>query len=215
MCQKIKKILITVAHFPEIKDFWGNLHSEGRIFSGKPVTVTSFNKDITVVIGGNGYKKGLSQFSEIIKNLSPTDLILNVGAAGSLESGFDPGECFIPDKFVYDDEEENSNAPQLLEKKCPPLVLNILKDRGFSFKSGTLVTVKEPVESSKSVEKLRSLYDASAVDMEAFYLAQKTSQKGFPFASLKIISDRADFKKSLPNVSAKIDLLLRLLIREI
>ena len=161
------------------------------------------------------------QVSEILKNFSLTDLVLNVGSAGSLYPGLDPGDCFIPDTFVYDREEESLDSNQLLEKKCPQEVLNILKDSKIKFKTGTLVTVKEPVESSKAVEKLRSLYNAYAVDMEAFYLAEAASQNNIPFTSLKIISDRADgstqvdFKKSLPTVSAKIRCILTQLIKDL
>ena len=217
----MKKILISAAHFSEVKGFWEAFGLEKRVFKGKPVTIVRFEKEVTLIIIGIGFKEGSLQVNEILKNFSLTDLVLNVGSAGSLYPGLDPGDCFIPDKFVYDREEESLDSNQLLEKKCPQTVFNILKDKKIKFKTGTLLTVKEPVESSKAVEKLKSLYNVSAVDMEAFYLAEGASQNNIPFTSLKIISDRADgstqvdFKKYLPDVSAIIGTILHQLIKEI
>ena len=217
----MKKILITAAHFSEIKGFWEAFGSEKRVFKGKPVTFVRFEKEVTLIVIGIGFNEGSPQISEILKSFSSSDLVLNVGSAGSLSPGVDPGDCFIPDKFVYDREEKSLDPNRLLEKTCPQEVLNILNDKNIKFKTGTLVTVKEPVESSKAVEKLRSLYNASAVDMEAFYLAEGATQSDIPFASLKIISDRADgstqvdFKKYLPTVSTKIRCILTQLIKDL
>ena len=158
--------------------------------------------------------------SEFLESLSLTDLVLNVGSAGSLNPGLDPGDCFIPDTFVHSGEEKSLESTQLL-KTCPTKIINALNHRGAAFKFGTLVTVEEPVESLRAAEKLRSLYNASAVDMEAYYMAEAASKEDIPFVSLKIISDRADgstqsdFKKYLPTVSAKIRCVLTQLIKDL
>lgn len=221
MSQKIKKILITAAHFSEIRGFWEALGFEKRDLKGKPATFSRFDKEITLVIVGIGYKKGSLPVSEFLKSLSLTDLVLNVGSAGSLYPGLDPGDCFIPDTFIHEGEEEYFKTVQLKTPAHAKKILNILNDKEINFKSGALLTVNEGVESSGTAEKLRTSYNASAVDMEAYYLAEAASQNNIPFASLKIISDRADgstqldFKKSLPTVSAKIRCILTQLIKEI
>ncbi len=217
----MKKILITAAHFSEIRGFWEALGFEKRDLERKPATFSSFDKEITLIIVGIGSKEGSLPVSEFLKGLSLTDLVLNVGSAGSLNPGLDPGDCFIPDTFVLQGGEEHFETVQLKTPKHAKKILNILKDKEINFKSGTLLTVNEGVESSGTAKKLRTSYKASAVDMEAYYLAEAASKEDIPFVSLKIISDRAnksvkdDFKKSLPTVSAKIRCILTQLIKDI
>lgn len=217
----MKKILITAAHFSEIRGFWEALGFEKRDLKGKLATFSSFDKEITLIIVGIGYKEGSLAVSEFLKSLSLTDLVVNVGSAGSLNPGLDPEDCFIPDTFMLEGGEEYFETVQLKTPKHVKKILNILKDKEIDFKSGTLLTVNEGVVSSGTAEKLRTSYNASAVDMEAYYLAEAASKEDIPFVSLKIISDRAnkfvkdDFKKSLPTVSAKIRCILTQLMKDI
>ena len=57
MSQKIKKILITAAHFSEIRGFWEALGFEKRDLKGKPATFSMFDKEITLIVVGIGYKE--------------------------------------------------------------------------------------------------------------------------------------------------------------
>lgn len=134
------------------------------------------NGQAALVCGGIGAEAARRATEAMIQTLKP-DRILSVGFVGALDPALRVADVLEPRSII--------NAR---DGSC------IDTGRG----SATLVSSSE-VANPEQKRKLRELYGASAVDMEAAAVARGAEVRGVKFCAVKVVSDEAGF--SLPPVA--------------
>ena len=131
--------------------------------------------ETALVCGGIGPDAARRATEAMIRTHQP-DQILSAGFAGGLDPVLRVGDVIEPSSVV------NARDGS-----------RIGTDQG----AGILVTSTE-IATAAHKRKLRDLYAANAVDMEAAAVAQGAEVRGLKFGALKVVSDEADW--SLPPV---------------
>lgn len=186
------KILILTALTRELVPIQNHLLS---VYNKCPAISLNFKK---IPVGG-------SFDSRAIKAGLSLDICINTGTAGAISKDLQPLEVFFPSLFFYD----NRRAISFQNAK---LLVRLMPEE---WKTGTLFTSKEPVLSSKRKNEIANNYQAHAVDMEAYTIAEACAVESIPFLSLKVISDKADsntvtiFKQ---NLNKAVEILSRQLV---
>lgn len=127
-------------------------------------------KEAALVCGGIGLEAARRTTEAVIRALQP-GLVVSAGFAGALDPALRVGDIVKPRTVI--------NA-------CDGSRL----DTGMG--SETLVTAPD-VAGPERKQRLRDLYGASAVDMEAAAVAQGANARGVKFAAIKVVSDEANF----------------------
>lgn len=113
-------------------------------------------------------------------------VMLNVGFAGSLNTGLALGQVVLIKKIFY----ESDKKTVILNSSDQSLAENFAKNQELS--SVTLLTVKNPVADTSLRDKLRQKTNADVVDMEGHHIFAIAKEKNIPFISFKIITDNAN-----------------------
>lgn len=133
-----------------------------------------------VVCGGIGAGAARRAAEAVIQKYSPR-VIYSVGFAGALDSGFKVGDVVQPSQ-----------------------VISAGDGRRVHLKEGNGVLVSfGAVASPEQKAKLKESFGAQLVDMEAAAVAQAAEARGVAFASVKTISDAADF--TFPEIERFVD----------
>lgn len=143
------------------------------------------------------------------------DVVINAGTAGAIDETMTPlqtflASCFFNCRGQIIDQSELFHNYKFLKTLMPA-----------HWQRGGLLTVSEPVVSATTRQRFRTGYQAAAVDMEAFAIAESCRMKKTPFLSLKVISDTADsetmfifkrnLKKAMEILSEQLVILIRIL----
>lgn len=137
-------------------------------------------EDAVVVCGGIGAKAARRAAEAVIQKYSPR-VIYSVGFAGALDSGLKVGDVVQPAQVIS---AEDGSRVDLKDGK------------------GVLVSFGA-VASPEQKAKLKESYGAQLVDMEAAAVARAAEARGVAFASVKVISDAADF--AFPEIDRFVD----------
>lgn len=130
----------------------------------------------SLVCGGIGAEPARRATEAMIRTMAP-DLLLSVGFAGALDSGLRVGDIVEPRTVI--NARDGSRTLTGSSK-------------------GILVTTSQVTEPGQKA-KLRDLYGADVVDMEAASVAQGAAARGVKFGAVKVVSDELGF--TLPPVS--------------
>lgn len=158
---------------------------------------------------GIGLEKAAGACKALLKAYK-IDCMINFGSAGMIDENLKVGEAFLADEVVnaVDGRVLKTNA-QINEA-----IHAFLIDQERAHSRGRLLSAPEPVVKGSHRKRLCEKFNVGAVDMEAFALAAVTQTQQIPFASLKMISDRAnalsrlEFWKNLPQVDRKLGKLM-------
>jgi adenosylhomocysteine nucleosidase len=164
-----KPIAIVAALDREVSSLvkhWHVRHDEhaGRTFSFYE------NENAVLICGGIGAQAARRAAEAVISLYQPT-MIYSVGFAGATDSNSQIGDIIIP-RHVVDASDSSST------------------DTGMG--EGILVT-SAAVATPEQKSKLRTAYNAQAVDMEAAAVAKAATARGIRFAAVKAISDQNNF----------------------
>lgn len=134
------------------------------------------NGNAALVCGGIGFEAARRATEAMIRTLKP-DRILSVGFAGALDPALGVAAVLQPNTIVDVRDGARIETAQ---------------------GSGVLASVSQVADPGQK-RKLRDLYGASAVDMEAAAVARGAEVRGVQFGAWKVVSDEAGF--SLPPVA--------------
>ena len=132
---------------------------------------------------GVALSRGADYVGSAIQSLGP-ERVINVGCAGSLVATVPYESLFIPSQHLI----VNHN---IYTRPSPRLHASIISCSATlgAYTVGSLISVAHAVLNPYERQRLRALYGAEAVDMEAAPLAEIAQRYTVPFASLKWISD--------------------------
>jgi len=165
-------ILILTALAKELVPIQNHLLS---VYKNCPAISLIFKK-VPVGFKGNGFN------SQGLKAGQSIDTCINAGTAGAISNDLQPLDVFFPSLLL------NANNRSILFQTAKLLAGSMPGE----WKSGTLFTSIKPVLSSKRKSEIAINYQAHAVDMEAYTIAEACATESIPFLSLKVISDTAD-----------------------
>ncbi|MBU0519229.1 hypothetical protein KJ564_09870 [bacterium] len=138
------------------------------------------------------------------------DCLVNFGSAGMLDQKLELKQTFLVDEVI----DAHTGRMRTTNPQINDALSRFLAESAKPFAKGRLVTSAEPVCSKPMRTKLADRYSGEAVDMEAFVLAEIAQQSKIPFASIKMISDRANTNTrlqyfiNLPYVNRKLGKLM-------
>lgn len=209
------KLLITAALKIEISRVIKTLELANKGSTSVCATYTGVVEypEATLMLTGLGPVNSREKTAAILARFKP-DLILNIGAAGSLSPDVKRGDVFIPSEFIDHNGQRIESGLAMREK-----LLRTAESCGLRLHAARLFTSPSSVSSKKSRQSIRIQFRAAAVDMEAYPQAALAESLKIPFASLKIITDTAEFPVllrylfSLPEVNRKLATILKSFLR--
>jgi len=184
----MKNIYLFTATLTEAKPLLKLSENISEHFTNKvKIRTFEFNEfKVHIIITGIGIKK-TKKILKAVADYITNGIILNVGIAGSLNNKLQIGEWKIINQLFLSID---------FNKKIELITDNI-------FKTASIVTVENGIESKEIRRKLSEKFSADLVDMESFHIADFAVQKNMPCQIIKMVSDNADemtmqtFKKSL------------------
>ena len=144
------------------------------------------------------------------------DEIINTGVAGAVAHGIVQNDMVVASRFVQHDV-DTSPIGDPVGFVSTVNTIYFEADRGITERLraaigdkahtlvGTIATGDQFVADKRVTEKLRTLFDAAACDMEGGAIAQVCTLAGVPFGAVRCISDSADEQATMdyPDFAAK------------
>lgn len=176
-----------------------------KIYELNFITGKINSTDVVLVEAGVG-KVNASRTTQILIDNFETDAIINVGTAGSANDELEIGDIVIGEKVVQHDFDITafghpkgfiSNVGQYVEsdkiliEKMEQTVLK-MQDSEFKIKIGTIASGDIFCTEAKMKEKIRSKFNADAIEMEGAAIAQVCKLDNVPFIIIRSISDKPD-----------------------
>jgi len=161
------------------------------------------NTEVVLVEAGVG-KVNAARTTQILIDNFDVNYIINVGSAASANDELDIGDIVIGNKLVQHDFDITafghpkgyiSNIGQFVEsdklliKKMEETISN-LQDIDFKIKIGTIASGDIFCTELKMKEKIRSKFDADAIEMEGAAISQICKLDNIPFLIIRSISDK-------------------------
>ena len=186
----------------EIKNIMTDKEEE-KIFELNFIKGTINNCDVVLVEGGIG-KVNAARVTQILIDNFEINAIINVGSAGSSNDELNIGDIVIGEKLVQHDFDITafghpkghiSNIGQFVESDnilIEKMKQNIseMEDREFKIKIGTIASGDIFCTELNMKEKIRSKFDADAIEMEGAAIAQVCKLDNIPFIVIRSISDK-------------------------
>lgn len=159
--------------------------------------------DIVLVEAGVG-KVNAARVTQILIDNFEIQAIINVGSAASSNDELDIGDIVIGEKLVQHDFDITafghpkghiSNIGQFVEsdntliEKIKQTILK-MQNNEFKIKIGTIASGDIFCTELKMKEKIRSKFDADAIEMEGAAIAQVCKLDNIPFIVIRSISDK-------------------------
>ena len=119
------------------------------------------------------------------------DAILNIGSAGGLAAGMEPGDLVIADAVAQHDLKVFDFQPDTCA--CDPAMIEKLLQlsKGKVYR-GIVASGDHFVSSAEEKDRITGMLGAVACDMEAASIGRACALNGVPFAVVRAISDSAD-----------------------
>lgn len=176
-----------------------------KIYELNFITGKINSTEVVLVEAGIG-KVNASRTTQILIDNFEIDAIINVGTAGSANDELEIGDIVIGKKVVQHDFDITafghpkgfiSNVGQYVEsdktliEKIEQTVLK-MRDSEFKIKIGTIASGDIFCTELKMKEKIRSKFNADAIEMEGAAIAQVCKLDNVPFIIIRSISDKPD-----------------------
>lgn len=154
---------------------------QGDLHSGKLVITAS----------GIGQKKAAEAAQHLIDAFAPK-AILFVGTAGALNPDLKILDIVVGERVIQPDRAKDTwfySDPELMQ-----LALRAAEeiDLGERVKTGSVLTVAQPVSDSRKKKMLRHTFSGDCVEMEGAAVAQVCRNFRLPFLLVRAITDFAD-----------------------
>lgn len=194
--QEIEKIMTEI----EMKRIYELNFIEGKIN----------NIDIVLVEAGIGKVNAARTTQILIDNFS-VDAIINVGSAGSANDNLEIGDIVIGSKIVQHDFDITafghpkgyiSNVGQFLESDSDLIkkvqeTISSRQDNEFKIKIGTIASGDIFCTELQMKEKVRTKFDADAIEMEGAAIGQVCKLDNIPFIIIRSISDKPNGENNI------------------
>lgn len=192
------RVAIFSAFPQEIKPIVKNLKaikSKSRPFSLFVAEYSS--KEIILVQSGMGRRNAETALDYVLKEHNP-DLVLSAGFGGALYDGAAAGDLIWAERvFLIPEDVLKSGATLNRKDLCSQEIPNVreivsrLSGR-VSMREGCILTLEKYMKKSEIKKILPDDLCFTVCDMETFFLAKPSIQRGLPFISIRSITDRAD-----------------------
>ena len=187
--QEIEKIMTEI----EIKKIYELNFIEGKIN----------NTEIVLVEAGIG-KVNAARTTQILIDNFDIDAVINVGSAGSANDELEIGDIVIADKLVQHDFDITafghpkgyiSNVGQFVESDITLIenmrtTISRMNDNEFKIKIGTIASGDIFCTESNMKEKIKTKFNADAIEMEGAAIAQVCKLDSKPCIIIRSISDK-------------------------
>ncbi len=184
---------------------------------------TYLEHKIYVTKSGIGKVNAALTTQYLIDTLNP-DIIINSGAAGSLDKNIKVLNLIIANSLSYHDfypkriciqeTPENNNIKP--NKELIKIATKVIKNKNLEYHQGLIVSGDHFVTEAKERDKIKKETNALAVDMESTSIAHVSKLNKIPFLIIRVISDFADgvedFEKEAGYLSSEI---IKEIIKEI
>ena len=185
---EIKKIMTDI----QKKNIFELIYTTGKIN----------DKEIVLVEAGVG-KVNAARATQIMIDNFEIDAIINVGSAGATNEQLNIGDIVIGKKLIQHDFDitafghpkgyisnvgEYVESDERLIKKIEKAISDI-KENDFKIKIGTIVSGDIFCTKIKMKEKVRTKFNADAIEMEGAAIAQVCKLDKVPFIIIRSISD--------------------------
>ena len=185
---EIKKIMTDIQE----KNIFKLIYTTGKIN----------DKEIVLVEAGVG-KVNAARATQIMIDNFEIDAIINVGSAGATNEQLNIGDIVIGKKLIQHDFDitafghpkgyisnvgEYVESDERLIKKIEKAISDI-KENDFKIKIGTIVSGDIFCTEIKMKEKVRTKFNADAIEMEGAAIAQVCKLDKVPFIIIRSISD--------------------------
>ncbi len=155
------------------------------------------NLDFDFLISGVGKRKSIFRLSNYIEKNKP-DFVLNIGTCGSIQNKFALGTIFIPEAFIV-----------MIDNNIKKIEIDLRKyfPEPNKYSSGKIFSSTKPVKEKEHKIKIIKHTNASAVDMESFWMLEFCKKNKIEFLSIKVVSDFAEnftfaeFKEQLKKIA--------------
>ena len=184
--------------------------------------------DIVLVEAGVG-KVNAARVTQILIDKFNVQAIINVGSAGSANDELDIGDIVIGQKIVQHDFDITafghpkgyiSNVGQYVESdvqliKKMEQTINKLDSNEFKIKIGTIASGDIFCTELQMKNKIRTKFNADAIEMEGASIAQVCKLDNIPFIIIRSISDKPNgnneitFDKFLEKASKRCAIIIR------
>lgn len=162
------------------------------------------NKAEVVLVKAGVGKVNAARTTQILIDNFDVDYIINVGSAGSANDELEIGDIVIASKLVQHDFDATpfghpkgyiSNIGQYIESNSTLIekmekTISEIGDCEFKIKIGTIATGDIFCTELKMKEKIRSKFNADAIEMEGAAIAQVCKLDNIPFLVIRSISDK-------------------------
>lgn len=159
--------------------------------------------EVVLVEAGIG-KVNAARTTQILINNFNIDVIINVGSAGSINDELDIGDIVIGNKIVQHDFDITalgypkgyiSNVGKYVESDSTLIekmkeTISKMQDSEFKIKIGTIASGDIFCTELKMKEKIRTKFNADAIEMESAAIAQVCELDNIPFIIIRSISDK-------------------------
>ena len=186
------------------------------------------DKDIVLVEAGVG-KVNAARVTQILIDKFNIEAIINVGSAGSANDELDIGDIVIGQKIVQHDFDITafghpkgyiSNVGQYVESdtqliKKMEQTINRLDLNEFKIKIGTIASGDIFCTELQMKNKIRTKFNADAIEMEGAAIAQVCKLDNIPFIIIRSISDKPNgnneitFDKFLEKASKRCAIIIK------
>jgi len=186
----------------EIKNIMREI-KEQRIFELVFIKGKINNSEVVLVEAGVG-KVNAARVTQILIDNFEIEAIINVGSAGSCNDELDIGDIVIGEKLVQHDFDITafghpkghiSNIGQFVESDNKLIekmkqTISKMQDNEFKIKIGIIASGDIFCTELKMKEKIRTKFDADAIEMEGAAIAQVCKLDDIPFIVIRSISDK-------------------------
>ena len=183
----------------EIKNIMNDIE-EQKIFELNFIKGTINNCDVVLVEAGIG-KVNAGRVTQILIDNFEINAIINVGSAGSANDELNIGDIVIGEKLVQHDFDITafghpkghiSNVGQFVESDKTLIeemkkTISEMKDREFKIKIGTIASGDIFCTELNMKEKIRTKFNADAIEMEGAAIAQVCKLDNIPFIVIRRI----------------------------
>lgn len=135
------------------------------------------SEDFHFLRTGVGYKLAVNSLKSYLAIHKP-EMILNIGTAGALNTNFEIGSIVNVRSINCIEQSKIVNLPSF------PGATSII--------AGSVLTVREAIQSKTTKDELSKAFQADLVDMESYYFANIAQKEKIKFYSIKIVTDCAD-----------------------
>ena len=190
--------------------------AEEKIISSIPFTVGTLHGKPAILARCGIGKVNAAVCAQIMISVFGVDEIINTGVAGAVAHGIVQNDMVVASRFVQHDVDTSpigdpvgfvSTVNKLYfeaDKGIAERLRAAIGDKAHTL-VGTIATGDQFVADKRVTEKLRTLFDAAACDMEGGAIAQVCTLAGVPFGAVRCISDSADEQATMdyPDFAAK------------